>query len=87
MKAATVVPGRPELSAAAIDNELMLDDDVVLGSANADLSHYNKVVQALAGADRNWPGSLISRRIPLGDRTDAFETGLDDAKVVVDLQA
>ncbi|WP_268952042.1 hypothetical protein [Saccharopolyspora elongata] len=44
-------------------------------------------MQALAGADRNWPGSLISRRIPLGDRTDAFETGLDDAKVVVDLQA
>jgi threonine dehydrogenase-like Zn-dependent dehydrogenase len=73
--------------AAAIDDELMLDNDVVLGSVNANLRHYNQAVQALAGADRNWLGALISRRIPLGDWTTVFETGPDEVKVVVDLQA
>ncbi|MCI2419726.1 glucose 1-dehydrogenase [Saccharopolyspora sp. K220] len=71
---------------AAIDNELMLDNDVVVSSVNANLRHYNQAVQALGGADRSWLESLISRRIPLCDWTDVFDTGPDELKVVVDLQ-
>ncbi|MEV0085482.1 glucose 1-dehydrogenase [Saccharopolyspora sp. NPDC050642] len=72
---------------AAIGNELMLDNDVVVSSVNANLRHYKQAVQALAAADRNWLESLISRRIPLRHWTDVFDTGPDEVKVVVDLQA
>ncbi|WP_190816155.1 glucose 1-dehydrogenase [Saccharopolyspora pogona] len=73
--------------AEAINNELMLDNDVVVVSVSANLRHYNQAVQALAGADRNWLESLVSRRIPLSEWTDVFEPGPDEVKGVVDLQA
>ncbi|MEV0700232.1 glucose 1-dehydrogenase [Saccharopolyspora sp. NPDC050389] len=73
--------------AEVINNELMLDNDVLVISASANLRHYNQAVQALAAADRNWLRSLISRRIPLGAWTDVFESGPGEVKVVVDLQA
>ncbi|MER7078246.1 Threonine dehydrogenase [Saccharopolyspora kobensis] len=71
----------------AIDTELMLDNDVIVSSVNANLRHYDQAVRALAAADRSWLESLISRRIPLRNWTDVFDTGPDDVKVVVELQS
>jgi threonine dehydrogenase-like Zn-dependent dehydrogenase len=75
------------IPAGAINDELVLDNDVVVGSVNANLRHYQQAVQALAAADRSWLGQLITRRVPLSRWTDALEPHEDDVKVVVDLQA
>jgi glucose 1-dehydrogenase len=71
----------------AVNDELVLDNDVVVSSVNANLRHYHQAVQVLAAADRDWLASLISRRVPLDDWTRVFETEPDDVKVVVDLWA
>lgn len=75
------------IPAGVINDELVLDNDVVVGSVNANLRHYRQAVQALADADRDWLRRLITRRVPLSNWTEAFEPHSDDVKVAVDLQA
>ena len=72
--------------AGAINDELVLDNDVVVGSVNANRGHYERAVRALQEADRRWLARLISRRVPLSRWTEVFEPREDDVKVVVDLQ-
>lgn len=71
--------------ADALNKELVLGNDVVFGSVNANRRHYDLAGAALAKADAAWLRRLISRRVPLAD----FATGLDrrkeDIKVVLDL--
>ncbi|NYH78853.1 threonine dehydrogenase-like Zn-dependent dehydrogenase [Actinopolyspora biskrensis] len=70
----------------AVNDELVLDNDVVLGSVSANLRHYRSAVQALDNADREWLGRLISRRVPLDRWQEALSSEQDDVKVVVDLR-
>lgn len=72
--------------ASAINDELVMDNDVVVGSVNANRRHYEQAVAALEAADRGWLERLISRRVPLGEWTAVFERHDDDVKVVVDLR-
>lgn len=72
--------------ANAINDELVLDNDVVVGSVNANRRHYERAVRALEAADRGWLTRMISRRVPLSRWTEALENRDDDVKVVVDLQ-
>ncbi|QGK71768.1 alcohol dehydrogenase catalytic domain-containing protein [Allosaccharopolyspora coralli] len=74
------------IPAGAINNELVLDNDVVVGSVNANLRHYRSAVQALAAADPEWLSSLITRRLPLDKWPDGFSGGPHDIKTVVELQ-
>ncbi|GAB2655472.1 glucose 1-dehydrogenase [Saccharopolyspora gloriosae] len=73
--------------AGAINDELVLDNDVVVGSVNANLRHYQQAVRSLADADPAWLGDLISRRVPLDSWTEVLTRADDDVKPVVDLQA
>ncbi|MER6987886.1 glucose 1-dehydrogenase [Saccharopolyspora hirsuta] len=77
---------QPFPAGPVIDDELMLDNDVIVSSVNANLRHYDQAVRALAAADRGWLESLIGRRVPLRDWTEVFDTGPDQVKAVVDLQ-
>jgi threonine dehydrogenase-like Zn-dependent dehydrogenase len=70
----------------ALNKELVLTNEVVVGSVNAGRRHYEQAVQALAQADRAWLGRLITRRIPLESWPDALAKAVDDVKVVIDLQ-
>jgi threonine dehydrogenase-like Zn-dependent dehydrogenase len=70
-----------------LNRGIVLENDVVVGSVNANLRHYAQAAQALAAADLDWLGRLVSRRVPLADFADAFEARDDDVKVVLDLQA
>jgi glucose 1-dehydrogenase len=71
----------------ALNRELVLENDVVLGSVNANLHHYALAATALARADLDWLDRLITRRVPLERAADAFETQPDDVKVVITLDA
>ncbi|MCX4238420.1 glucose 1-dehydrogenase [Streptomyces sp. NPDC020707] len=72
--------------AGSINREIVLQNDAVVGSVNANLHHFRQAADALAKADRNWLEGLITRRVPLAQAAEAFEARPDDVKVVVDLQ-
>ena len=78
---------RVEVDAGAVNRDLVLENDVVFGSVNANLRHYAAAADALAQADRGWLERLITRRVPLSRFGDALERRDDDVKVVIDLAA
>ena len=69
----------------ALNNELVLENDVVFGSVNANRRHFEQAVQALRDADPAWLGRLITRTVPLDRWQEALEKGDDDIKVVVEI--
>lgn len=78
---------RVQVDVGALNRELVLQNDVVVGSVNANASHYRAAVTALTDADPAWLERLISRRVPLARATEAFERHDDDVKVVIDLES
>ena len=82
-----VSPTGRELSidAGAINRDLVLENDVVFGSVNANLRHYRMAAAALAKADRSWLERLVTRRVPLERFEEALERRADDVKVAIEL--
>ncbi len=77
--------GRPlEVDVAALNKSMVLENDVVFGSVNANRRHYEKAAEALAKADRGWLERLITRRVPLARWHEALERRPDDVKPVID---
>jgi threonine dehydrogenase-like Zn-dependent dehydrogenase len=74
------------LDAGTINRDIVLENDCVIGSVNANLDHYRAGAQALAAADRDWLARLITRRVPLEKFADAFDRQADDVKVVITFQ-
>ena len=66
---------------------LVLGNDVVFGSVNANRRHYEMAADALMRADRRWLGRLISRRVPLARWREALDPREGDIKVVIDFAA
>ncbi|NUR08068.1 MAG: glucose 1-dehydrogenase [Nocardioidaceae bacterium] len=66
-----------------LNREIVLENDAVVGSVNANLRHFEQAADVLAAADVGWLGRLVSRRVPLADFADAFEPREDDVKVVL----
>ena len=73
---------RPAGPARALNRELGLDDNVVVGSVNANLYSYDLAATALARADLDWLNHLIIRRVPLERAGEAFEPQADEVKVI-----
>jgi threonine dehydrogenase-like Zn-dependent dehydrogenase len=76
---------RIRVDVGTLNREIVLDNDAVIGSVNANPRHYRQAADALAAADPGWLDGLITRRVPLERATEAFETRPDDVKVVVEL--
>jgi glucose 1-dehydrogenase len=76
---------RLTLDAGFLNREIVLENDVVVGSVNANLGHYTAAADALAKADRGWLARLVTRRVPLEHAAEAFTAGPEDVKVVVTL--
>jgi threonine dehydrogenase-like Zn-dependent dehydrogenase len=68
----------------ALNNELVLENDVVFGSVNANRRHFDQAVKALTEADQNWLRRLITRTVPLERWPEAIEKRDDDIKVLVE---
>lgn len=71
----------------ALNTSLVLENDVVFGSVNANRRHYELAATALAAADLDWLSRLVNRTVPLSAWTDGLQRRDDDVKVVVDLAA
>lgn len=76
---------RMTVDAGMLNRELVLDNDAVFGSVNANLRHYQQAARALAEADMAWLERLITRRVPLDHWQEAFTGTPDDVKVVIAL--
>ncbi len=78
--------GRPlRVDAGSLNRELVLENDVVFGSVNANAAHFRAAVGALARADSRWLERLITRRVPLEEWQSALKARPDDVKVVIDI--
>jgi len=75
------------LATADVATELVLQNNVVVGSVNANRRHFYRGAEALARADRDWLSRLVSRRVAPERIHDAFDRGPDDIKVVVEFSA
>ncbi len=73
------------IDASSINREIVLENDAVVGSVNANLRHYRQAAKALVQADLSWLESLITRRVPLDRASEAFTARNDDMKVVLTL--
>ena len=71
--------------AGVLNRTIVLENDLVFGSVNANKRHYEAAAEALAKADRGWLERLITRRVPLDRWREALERDQHDIKVVVEL--
>ena len=77
-------PGRRmDVAAGMIASQIVLENDVVFGSVNANRRHYEQAAQALGAADPGWLRRLITRRVPLERWREAYEPTPTDIKTVI----
>jgi threonine dehydrogenase-like Zn-dependent dehydrogenase len=75
--------GRTTGLVADVASEIVLQNNVVVGSVNANKRHWYKAAQDLARADREWLSRLVSRRERPEDFARAIHRSPDDVKVVL----
>ena len=68
-----------------LNRSMVLANEAVVGSVNANRRHYEAGADALAKADRNWLDQLVSRKVPLDRWQEALQRTPDDVKVVVEV--
>jgi glucose 1-dehydrogenase len=73
------------IDAGGLNRDLVLENDVVFGSVNANQRHFDLAAEALGRADASWLEAMISRRVPLDDFASAVEKQRGDVKVVLEL--
>jgi threonine dehydrogenase-like Zn-dependent dehydrogenase len=73
-----------DLDAGLLNRTMVLENQVVFGTVNANRRHYEDAAQALGMADGDWLGRMISRRVGLDHWPQALEHRKGDIKVVLD---
>jgi glucose 1-dehydrogenase len=66
-----------------MNREIVLENNVVFGSVNANRRHWELGVAALRKADRRWLERLISREVPLERWSEALVRQPDDVKPLI----
>jgi glucose 1-dehydrogenase len=74
------VDGLPIADVAA---DMVLKNNVIVGSVNANKRHWFRAGEALSQADRKWLARLVTRRAKPEDFAGALQRQPDDIKVVV----
>jgi glucose 1-dehydrogenase len=67
-----------------VNRTMVLDNDTVFGTVNANRKHYQDAVDTLQRTDKAWLGRLITRHVPAEQWTQALDRQPGDIKVVVD---
>jgi threonine dehydrogenase-like Zn-dependent dehydrogenase len=78
---------RLAVDAGAVNREMVLENDVVFGSVNANRRHFEAAAAALAAADVHWLERFVTRRVPLERWPEALQRQESDIKPVIDLTA
>jgi glucose 1-dehydrogenase len=69
----------------ALNRTMVLENEAVVGSVNANRRHYEAAAVGLADADPAWLGKLITRKVPLEAWQQALDRSPDDVKVVIEV--
>jgi threonine dehydrogenase-like Zn-dependent dehydrogenase len=56
----------------ALNLNIVLQNEIIFGSVNANRQHYTQAAAALAKADLNWLNALITRKVPFKDWQSGF---------------
>ena len=67
----------------SLNRELVLENNVIFGTVNANRRHYEAAGEALRRADRDWLDRLLTRQVPVDDWQSALARGSDDVKPIV----
>ena len=70
-------------AAAEVAAQIVLKNNVIVGSVNANKRHWYKARQALSRADHTWLGRLVTRRERPENFAQALERKPEDVKVVI----
>jgi len=73
------------VDASMLNRDMVLENQTVVGSVNANRRHYEAAATALAAAPRPWLERLVTRRVPLENWQQALERQPDDVKVVIEV--
>jgi threonine dehydrogenase-like Zn-dependent dehydrogenase len=74
-----------DVDAGLVNRSMVLENEVVVGSVNANRRHYEAAAEALAKADPAWLSRLVSRKVPLESWAQALDRKPDDVKVVIEV--
>jgi threonine dehydrogenase-like Zn-dependent dehydrogenase len=77
---------RIDLDLGIVNARIVLENDAIFGSVNANRRHYELAAAAISRADQAWLSRLITRRVPLHLFRHAFERQPDDVKVVIEFE-
>jgi threonine dehydrogenase-like Zn-dependent dehydrogenase len=84
--AGVTAPGKlAEIDIGQLNRDVVLNNQVVFGSVNANRTHYEMAAQALAKADKSWLRRLITRRVPLDRWREALEHRPGDIKTIIEI--
>ena len=84
--AGVTTPGdRADMDIGALNRTMVLNNQVVFGSVNANRTHYESAARVLAQADKDWLRQIITRRVPLDRGREALERRPGDIKVIIDI--
>ncbi len=73
------------VDAGLLNRTLVLANQSIVGSVNANRRHYEAAAATLAKADHGWLERLVSRTVPLEKFGDALVRQPDDVKVVIEI--
>lgn len=73
------------IDAGLVNRSMVLANEAVVGSVNANRRHYEAAAAALAGAPSDWLAKLVTRKVPIDQFAKALEREPDDVKVVLQI--
>jgi threonine dehydrogenase-like Zn-dependent dehydrogenase len=73
------------IDAGAINRSMVLENECVVGSVNANKSHYEQAAAYLKSANNSWLSKLITRKVSIGNFGQALDRNPDDVKVVIQI--
>jgi threonine dehydrogenase-like Zn-dependent dehydrogenase len=83
--AGVTAPGHAfQFDIGGYNRTMVLNNETVFGTVNANHRHYAMAADALARADRDWLARLITRRVPIARWAEALEHRSDDIKVIIE---
>jgi threonine dehydrogenase-like Zn-dependent dehydrogenase len=74
-----------DVDAGLLNRSLVLSNQAIVGSVNANRRHYEAAAATLAAADHGWLERVVSRSVPLEKFGDALLRQPDDVKVVIEI--
>jgi threonine dehydrogenase-like Zn-dependent dehydrogenase len=74
-----------DVDAGLLNRSLVLANQSIVGSVNANRRHYEAAADGLARADHGWLQRLVNRAVPIADFSEAYARKPDDVKVVIEI--